>query len=138
MWAGLDRVPSDPSVFDRWNADPDVEAWLWLDGEAPVAYGEVWRDGGEAELARILVAPDRRCRGIGRAFVASLAERCAELGLEPAWVRVHAANAAAQAAYAAAGFVRADPRTEASFNAGQPARYRWMFRPGAPVKVSGA
>lgn len=126
MWASLDRAPDDPSIFDRFTADPDVEPWLLLDGGRPVAYGEVWRDGGEAELARLLVAPDRRGQGIGRALAASLAERCAELGLRPVWVRVHPENAAAQAAYRAAGFVRADAATEAEFNVGQPAGYRWM------------
>ena len=126
MWASLERAPNDPAVFDRFTADPDVEPWLLCDGEEPVAYGEVWRDGGEAELARILVSPGRRGQGIGRALAASLAERCTELGLRPVWVRVHPENEPAQAAYRAAGFVRAAPAAEAGFNAGQPSAYRWM------------
>ncbi len=128
MWASLDGIPTDPTVFERWTADPDVEAWVYADDGGPIAYGEVWRDGAEAELARILVAPNRRGAGVGRAFARSLAERCAELGLAPVWVRVHPQNEAAQAAYRAAGFVRTDPATEAEFNADQPSRYRWMRR----------
>ena len=66
-----DSVPAD--VVAGWSEDDDVEAYLFGDptATAPVAYGELWLDDeeGEVELARLLVAPERRGQGIGRALV---------------------------------------------------------------------
>ena len=91
-------------------------------GEEIVGYGEVWHDpaAGEAELARILVAPDRRGRGVGRRLVALLADRARAAGFDAIWLRVVADNRAAIACYRAAGFVRASAAEESAFNEGQP------------------
>src|SRR5690242_9231983 len=91
-----------------------------------VGYGEVWRDGAEAEIARVIVAPAERGRGLGRVLVSELAARARATGLSPVWIRLHEDNDAALACYAAAGFRRIDQAAEAEFNAGQPRRYVWM------------
>ena len=64
-----DAVPAD--VVAGWSQADDVEAFLFSDSaDGPwVAYGELWLDDeeGEVELARLLVAPERRGQGLGRA-----------------------------------------------------------------------
>lgn len=127
-WAGLVEPHPDSAVFERWHADPDVHAFeLLADGEL-VGYGEVWEDRGEgeAELARIIVAPEHRGRGLGRALVVFLVQRARALGYETVWMRAVPGNAAAIACYAAAGFVRASDEEAAAFNQGQPRPYVWM------------
>jgi ribosomal protein S18 acetylase RimI-like enzyme len=125
-WAGLDAAPDDPSVLDSWHIDPDVAASLLLCGQRLVGYGELWRDGEEAEIARVIVAPAERGRGLGRVLVSKLATQARAAGLAPVWIRLHEENDAAQACYSAAGFRRIDAVSEAEFNEGQPRRYIWM------------
>lgn len=92
---------------------------------------EVWEDQteGEAELAKILVAPDVRGRGVGRRFVGLLVQRARERGFDEIWLRVLPSNAPALACYVHAGFVRARPEEEARFNEGQPRAYVSMSLP---------
>ncbi len=129
-WAALDAVPDDPSLLDSWHADPDVVASLLLRGQRLVGYGEVWRDGGEAEIARVIVAPADRGHGMGRVLVSGLATQAKALGLSPVWIRLHEENHPAFACYAAAGFGRIGAAEEAELNAGQPRRYVWMRADG--------
>ena len=126
-WAALDRTP----VLDdlaRWHAQPDVIPFAWLEGEALIGYGEVWedREEDEAELARLVIAPEHRGRGHGRALTRSLAEEAHGRGFEAVWLRVVPGNAAAIRAYEAAGFARATPDEESEFNAGQPRVFLWL------------
>jgi ribosomal protein S18 acetylase RimI-like enzyme len=102
-----------------------VAAYLLVDGGEPVAYGEVWSDDeeGEAELARLIVAPARRGRGLGRALVAALVERA---GYEDVFLRVRPDNAVALAAYRRAGFVDVPADLQAEWNAPQPRPYAWL------------
>jgi ribosomal protein S18 acetylase RimI-like enzyme len=113
-------------VLAEWHADPEVWPFvLRVEGE-PVAYGEIWADGGDAELARLLVAPEARSRGVGRRLAGLLAAEAKRRGFRDAWLRVVPTNGAALAAYRAAGFTRATPAEEAEFNAGQPREYAWL------------
>jgi RimJ/RimL family protein N-acetyltransferase len=130
-WAGLVELDPDPAVFERWHADPDVHPFeLLADGEL-VGYGEVWEDRGEdeAELARIIVDPEQRGRGLGQTLVVLLVRRAHALGYETVWVRAVPGNTAAIACYAAAGFARASDEEAAAFNQGQPRSYVWMRLP---------
>ena len=68
-WCAVDgdRVPAD--VVAGWSEADDVEAYLLADDDGePCAYGELWLDDeeGEVELARLLVAPEQRGRGVGK------------------------------------------------------------------------
>lgn len=96
--------------------------------DGAIAYGELWedRDADEAELARLIVDPARRGKGIGRTLTRALADEAHRRGFGAVWLRVVPDNVRALAAYAAAGFVRATTAEEAEFNVGQPVTYLWL------------
>jgi ribosomal protein S18 acetylase RimI-like enzyme len=133
-WCARPEAPVPPEVVAGWSAAEDVEAYLLLAGGSPVAYGELWLDQeeGEVELARLLVAPERRGQGVGRALTSLLAaaarDRHPRLGT--VCLRVRPENTAGHRAYEAAGFTFVDPATEAAWNHGQPTQYRWMVLAG--------
>jgi|SoimicmetaTmtHPA_FD_contig_41_5619846_length_804_multi_2_in_0_out_0_1 [ribosomal protein S18]-alanine N-acetyltransferase len=130
-WAGAD-LADGVGLFARWHRDPDVHPFvLRIDG-ALCGYGEVWedRDEDEAEIARVLIRPDLRGRGLGRRLVGMLVARASGAGFDQVWLRVVPENVAAIACYLRAGFARTTPELEARFNAGQPRPYVWMrFEP---------
>ena len=133
-WASRTDFPLDVAVFRGWHADPDVHPYaLLVDGEL-AGYGEVWEDReDEAELARIIVAPGLRGRGIGRRLAGLLArEAVVGRGFDEVWLRVLPSNAPAIACYRSAGFARATPEEEAAFNQGQPHAYVWMRLENTP------
>ncbi len=80
---------STQDTFARWHAEAGVHPYVLADGD-PVAYGEVWedREEDEAELARVIVAPPMRGRGVGRTLIASLAGEARAMGFDEIWVRV--------------------------------------------------
>ena len=127
-WASAGSRALEPALLHEWHADPEVRPYLCFAGGEPVGYGEVWedREADEAELARILVDPALRCRGIGHRLTGLLGERARAAGFADVWLRVVPDNEPALAAYRAAGFVRTSPEEEASFNEGQPCAYAWM------------
>jgi ribosomal protein S18 acetylase RimI-like enzyme len=131
-WAGSDPGwPVDVSVFGRWHADPGVRPYIICEGEGPIGYGEVWIDESEqeVELARIVVNPDRRGRGVGRRLVRLLLEQAALSGLPDAFVRVVPENGAAIGCYRGAGFSPVSEPEREEFNRGQPVDYVWMHYP---------
>jgi len=127
-WAAIAEPVANESVFDRWHADADVHPLGFVEDGRLVGYGEIWEDADEheAELARLIVDPDARGRGVGREMVRLLTARARERGFEDVWVRVVPSNEPALHAYAAAGFVRTTAEAESAFNAGQPRAYVWM------------
>jgi ribosomal-protein-alanine N-acetyltransferase len=125
-------VPAD--VVAGWSLADDVEAYLFAGpDESLVAYGELWLDEeeGEVELARLLVAPQRRSQGIGRALVTALVEQARRTHpeLPDVILRVRPENAQAIRAYAAAGLVAVPADEQATWNAGQRFDYHWMVLP---------
>ena len=90
-----------------------------------MAYGEVWSDEeeDEAELARLIVAPAARGRGVGRALTAALV---ANAGYENIFLRVRPDNSVALATYRGAGFEDVAPELQAEWNAPQPRPYAWL------------
>jgi ribosomal protein S18 acetylase RimI-like enzyme len=125
-----DRVPAE--VVAGWSEADDVEAYLLLDDEgAPVAYGELWVDEGEGEveLARLLVAPEHRGKGVGRVLTRALTglARKAHPELPAVFLRVRPDNEQAVRAYTAAGFVDVPEEEQASWNQGQRFAYHWML-----------
>jgi ribosomal protein S18 acetylase RimI-like enzyme len=134
-WASIREFPPHPDLLRDWHRDPEVHPYLLFDGDRPCGYGEVWEDRveDEAELARIVVAPSARRRGLGRALVRLLAAEASRLGFRDVWMRVVPWNAAALASYAGAGFERASSTEEARFNRGQPHEYVWLRSPQSPA-----
>ena len=131
-WAGSDPGwPVDVAVFGRWHADPDVRPYVICEGKKQIGYGEVWVDEPEqeVELARIIVSPDKRGRGVGRRLVRLLLDRAALAGLPEAFVRVVPENGAAIGCYRGAGFSPVSEPEREVFNRGQPVDYFWMHHP---------
>ncbi|QZY29252.1 GNAT family N-acetyltransferase [Nocardioides coralli] len=129
-WCARSEAPVPPEVVAGWGEADDVEAYLLVDDGTPAAYGELWLDEeeGEVELARLLVDPAGRGRGLGRRLTRLLAERAREAhpALATVCLRVLPDNVAGHRAYLAAGFAFVDAETEQAWNAGQPTAYRWM------------
>lgn len=130
LWCGPRDFPVAAQVVAGWQQDPDVRSHVLVGGGMPLAYGEVWCDEeeGEAELARVIVAPGARGRGIGRRLVRGLAEQALWAGHTEIFMRVHPANTAALRCYRGAGFLPVAPALAAEWNAPQPVSYVWLRR----------
>ncbi len=132
LWAGSAcGWPVEASVFRRWHAEPDVKPYVLRDGAVTAGYGELWIDEAEqeVELARIIVDPDYRGRGVGKRLVGLLLERASLSRLPDAFVRVVPENGAAIACYLGAGFSSVPEQEREEFNRGQPVDYVWMHYP---------
>ncbi len=131
QWCSVAEHPFDPANVRDWWEEPDVQPWLLLDGDRPVAYGEIWTDEeGEAELARVLVDPEVRGRGVARRLVTLLVGLARSAGIPECFVRVVPENLPALAAYRAAGFVDVDEALAAEWNVLQPTEYVWLRHAG--------
>ena len=133
-WCAVDgdRVPAD--VVAGWSEADDVEAYLLTDdGGEPRAYGELWLDDeeGEVELARLLVAPELRGRGVGRSLTRALTDhaRRTHPELPSVILRVRPENEQAIRCYTGAGFVAVPVDEQATWNEGQRFDYHWMVLP---------
>ena len=117
----------DPdAVLAGWHTDPDITGHVLLRDSVPVAYGELWVEDHEAELAHLVVDPALRRQGLGRALAERLVEAARAQGLTQVFIRVRPDNAVAITCYATVGFVPVSAEEEAECNAGQPAAYHWM------------
>jgi ribosomal protein S18 acetylase RimI-like enzyme len=131
-WCGRSEFPVLAEVIAAWSIPDDVRTFLLVDGAEPIGYGELWLDDdeNEVELARLIVAPDRRCQGVGRHLVAELTDTAR---LQPCagliFLRVHPDNSRAAKVYLAAGFQPLDDVTAAEWNAQQPVPYQWLTFP---------
>ncbi|MFD3456928.1 GNAT family N-acetyltransferase [Streptomyces sp. NPDC058691] len=125
-----------------WRDEEDVEAYVARDDAgALVAYGELWVDPGETEVevARVIVPPGARGRGIGRRFVSALAARAREsTGWGDVFVRVHPGNAPALRGYRAAGFAPVAAALAAEWNTPQPDACVWLRHTAGTGSPGGA
>jgi len=130
-WCGLREFPVAGETVAAWQRAPDVAARILVAGEQPVGYGELWCDAeeDEVELARIIVAPGFRGRGLGRVLVRGLLTEARLSGLSDVFMRVHPDNAIALRCYLGAGFEPVGPDLTAAWNAGQPFDYVWLRHP---------
>ncbi|MGV3720957.1 MAG: GNAT family N-acetyltransferase [Actinomycetota bacterium] len=129
LWAGPGaRWPVIASHLREWHADADIHPYVLLTDNYPVAYGEIWLDfqEQELELARLIVRPDLRGRGIGRRLVRKLIESAASTGLPVVFMRVAPENASALACYERCGFARVPDGDQRRYNQGQLVDYVWL------------
>jgi ribosomal protein S18 acetylase RimI-like enzyme len=129
MWCGRQEFPVPAQTVTDWQREDDVQAHVLLDDDGRlVAYGELWCDAeeNEVELARIIVAPDARGKGVGRVLVRELLVRAREAGFADVLIRVHPDNERALRCYRGAGFVPVDAGLAEAWNVPQPVDYHWL------------
>ena len=142
LLCGRVEYPFPEELTGSWRkVDPDIQSYLFFDGgctdggctdcERPVGYGEVWLDDDEdeVELARLIVDPALRGRGIGAGLVRALLKPAIEAGHPDIFLRVRRDNAIAIKIYLTVGFVDVSQQETDEWNAGQPVAYRWMRYP---------
>lgn len=127
------HTPADEvtaAVVERWSTTEDVTSYAVMLNAELVGYGELWLDEEEAEveLARLVVAPEHRGRGLGRWLVDELT-RLARPQQPTVFLRLRPDNVAALRCYLAAGYARLSPEDELEWNKGQPVEYAWMLAP---------
>jgi ribosomal protein S18 acetylase RimI-like enzyme/SAM-dependent methyltransferase len=125
MWCGHSGGLVPAEKVAGWSGEDGVRAFGLYAEEELVAYGELWVDDDEVELARLIVDPARRGKGVGRVLVKELTEQARKIHAD-VFMRVHPDNAAALRCYAAARFTRVAPELEAEWNAPQPVQYVWL------------
>ncbi|HEX9412267.1 MAG TPA: GNAT family N-acetyltransferase [Ktedonobacterales bacterium] len=107
--------------LDAWCDTSSASRWIHERDGVPVAYGELQahRDVPYVRLARLLVDPARRMRGIGRELTWALAAQArADHPGWPIYTRIPPDNLPALLAYPSAGFVPLEPlppNADASF-----------------------
>jgi ribosomal-protein-alanine N-acetyltransferase len=127
-WASVPFLRLTPDLLTGWHAQPGVVPCVGLLDGRVCAYGQIWEDHAddEAEVARVIVAPGERGRGVGRAFVVLLAAEASRRGFRSVVARVVRGERAGFACYRAAGFVRLALAEEASLNLDQDRDYVWL------------
>ena len=104
---GEGDFPLTPGDVAAWTYEADYALTLRRDGDL-AAYAEIVDDVVEQdiEIQHLLVAPDLRSAGVGRAMLLRLCAFIAELRPYPeVWLRVSRDNLPAAACASAAGFV---------------------------------
>jgi ribosomal protein S18 acetylase RimI-like enzyme len=130
MWCGRQEFPVPARTIADWQRDDDVRAHVLVVDEKAVGYGELWFDAeeDEVELARIIVAPDIRGKGLGRVLVRGLLAQALGAGHSDVFMRVHPDNETALRCYRGAGFEPVGADLAASWNEAQPIEYVWLQR----------
>lgn len=82
-----------------------------------------------AELARIILAPDVRGKGLGPVFVRALLGPALDSGYSDVFLRVRPDNVPAIRTYERVGFLRVADELAAEWNKAQPIAYTWMQYP---------
>lgn len=132
LLCGREEFPFPGGLLTSWRAvSDDIRAYLYFEGETPVAYGELWLDDeeDEVELARIIVAPEVRGRGVGTEFVRALLAPAKSAGHADIFLRVRPDNEPAIRTYLRVGFLPVDDALAAEWNEPQPINYTWLRYP---------
>jgi ribosomal protein S18 acetylase RimI-like enzyme len=122
--------PTSVEEVAGWWAAPDVIPWVMVDADdSLLGYEEVWLDveEDEVELARLIVPPELRCRGLGRRLVRALMDQAAATRLSTTFLRVQPGNEIALRCYRACGFEQLSPEESALWNEGQRQEWVWML-----------
>ncbi len=127
-WAEVPFLRVGPDLLEAWHSQPGVVPCVGRSGGELCAYGQILEDhqSHEAEVARVIVAPDRRRLGIGRTFVLLLAREARRRGFDTLVARTVRANRVAFDLYRSAGFVRMPREDEVALNLDQSQDYVWL------------
>lgn len=112
--------PLQPDTVTSWRLESDYAFILCLDGDM-VAYGDIVEDvvEGDVEIQRILVSPELRGRGIGKALLTRMCVfLAASSQYSEVWIRIGRKNGPAGSCARAAGFID-DPKLSGP-------KYIWM------------
>ena len=71
-----------------------------------IGYTVVWYAATECELGNLAVAPQQRCRGVGRSLLEWTLRKAKERGAERVFLEVRVSNRVAQDLYRSRGFVQ--------------------------------
>ena len=138
LLSGRTEYPFPEDLLTNWRTvEKDIHSYLLFDGDQPVGYGEIWLDDeeDEVELARIIVDPKLRGRGVGGELVRALLGPALDAGYSEVFIRVRPENVPAIRAYHGSGFVDVPAALMEEWNDGQPVPYRWMRYAGEQVDV---
>ena len=112
--------------------DPERHVFLAAtDGVTVLGYVGMMVVLDEGYIANVAVSPDARRRGVGRALIAALLDRAAELELAFVTLEVRPSNAAAIALYAGFGFEVVGRRKNYYDKPSEDALLMTLYRKGA-------
>lgn len=132
LLSGREEYPFPAELLTAWReVDDDIRPYLYVDGDEPIGYAELWLDAeeDEVELARIILDPKVRGRGLGTAFVRDLLGPARSAGFADIFLRVRPDNVPALRTYHRVGFTLVPDDQAADWNQGQPIAYTWMQYP---------
>jgi [ribosomal protein S18]-alanine N-acetyltransferase len=132
LLSGRTEYPFPSDLLTTWRAtDDDIHPYQYFDGDRPIGYAELWLDAeeDEVELARIILAPSDRGRGLGTAFVRALLVPAEAAGFADIFLRVRPDNTPALRTYHRVGFHPVPDDLAAEWNTDQPIAYTWMRYP---------
>ncbi|ADB34781.1 GCN5-related N-acetyltransferase [Kribbella flavida DSM 17836] len=132
LLSGRNEFPFPVELRQNWrNEADDVEAYLYYVNGAAVGYAELWLDDeeDEVEVARVIVRPEARGRGIGTAFVRALLGPALDAGYADVFLRVRPDNVPALRTYRRVGFELVPAELADEWNKDQPLPYTWMQYP---------
>lgn len=109
LWAGpAVSFPFRPGTLASEIGFDEAENLAIDDETGPAAFGQVvLMPGGRAHLARVIVRPDARGRGLGRLLLGALIARARSLDARVVSLNVYRENETARRVYEAAGFAPA-------------------------------
>ncbi|MFC0629405.1 GNAT family N-acetyltransferase [Kribbella deserti] len=129
LLCGRDEFPFPSDLIANWpQSRDDIRAYLLMNRDELVGYGELWLDDeeDEVELARIIVPPARRGQGLGRELVKQLLAVAKATTYSDIFLRVRRENGPAIRCYRSVGFRAVDEALATEWNAKQPVDYLWM------------
>jgi len=100
--------PLEPRHLQAMTLSPGLTAWVVVDStdDAIAGHFDLTLEGGSARLARVIIAPALRGRGLSHTLVILAEERARELGAQQLTLNVIDGNLPAITTYERAGFRR--------------------------------